>query len=103
MPTTWLKVRAVLAEPADRPRFDAWYAEEHLPDAKQGFGARRAWRCWSRTDPLVHYAFYEFPDAATAEAALASPALRDLVAEFDRVWDSRVTRMRELLELAGDI
>lgn len=102
MPTTWLKVRAVLAEMADRPRFDAWYAQEHLPAARTAFGARRAWRCWSRTEPLVHCAFYEFPDAATAEAAMVSPALRDLVAEFDRVWDRRVTRTRELLELAGE-
>jgi hypothetical protein len=51
----------------------------------------------------VHCAFYEVPDAATAEAAIASPALRALVAEFDRVWGDRVTRTRELLELAGEI
>jgi hypothetical protein len=103
MSTTWLMVRAVLADAADTPRFDAWYAAEHLPDAKQAFGATRAWRCWSRTDPQVHCAFYEFPDAAAAEAAIASPALHALVAEFDRVWGSRVTRTRELLELAGEL
>jgi hypothetical protein len=102
MTTTWLMVRAVLADAADIPRFDAWYAAEHLPDAKQAFGATRAWRCLSRTDPRVHCAFYEFPDAAAAEAAIASPALHALVAEFDRVWGSRVTRTRELLELAGE-
>ena len=103
MSTTWLMVRAVVADPTDRPGFDAWYAAEHLPDAHHAFGASRARRCWSRTDPSVHCAFYEFPDAATAEAAIASSALRDLVAEFDRVWGSRVTRTRELLELAGEI
>ena len=32
--------------------------------------------------PRVHCAFYEFPDAAAAEAAIASPALRALVAEI---------------------
>lgn len=96
-------VRAVVAEATDIPRFDAWYAAEHLPEAKQAFGALRARRCWSRTDPRVHCAFYEFPDAATAEAAIAAPALAVLVAEFDRVWGQRVTRMRELLELAEEI
>jgi hypothetical protein len=103
MSTTWLMVRAVLADAADIPRFDAWYAAEHLPDAKRAFAALRACRCWSLTDPRVHCAFYEFPDAATAEAATASAALRALVAEFDRVWGGRVTRTRELLELAGDL
>ena len=29
----YLVVRAVVAEPTDRPRFDRWYEEEHLPDA----------------------------------------------------------------------
>ncbi|TDH61832.1 hypothetical protein E2C06_14965 [Dankookia rubra] len=102
MTTTWLMVRAVLADAADIPRFDAWYAAEHLPDAKRAFGALRARCCWSRTDARVHCAFYEFPDAPAAEAAIASPALRALVAEFDRVWGTRVTRTRELLELAGE-
>jgi hypothetical protein len=96
-------VRAVVAEPADRPRFDRWYETEHLPDAARAFEAKRAWRCWSRTDPSVHIAFYEFADAARAEAVLASPALKDLVAEFDRVWENRVIRTRDLLEVAGEI
>ena len=70
------------------PRFDAWYAAEHLPDAKRAFGARRALALLEPHRPTVHCAFYEFPDAAAAEAAIASPALRALVAEFDRVWGS---------------
>ena len=103
MPTAFLKVRAMLADAGDRPRFDAWYAKEHLPDALRALEARRAWRCWSRTAPSIHIAFYEFPDLARAEAAVASPAIGDLIAEFDRVWGGRVTRTREILELAGEI
>jgi hypothetical protein len=103
MAKAYLMVRAVVAEAADRPRFDHWYETEHLPDAARAFEARRAWRCWSRTDPSVHIAFYEFPDAARAEAALASPALRELVAEFDRVWEKRVIRTRDVLEMVGEI
>jgi hypothetical protein len=94
-------VRAVLADASDRPDFDRWYETEHLPDAVAAFGADRAWRCWSRTDPAVHYAFYAFADVARAEAILDSPALRALVAEFDRRWGARVSRTREILEAAG--
>ncbi|WP_135468684.1 hypothetical protein [Crenalkalicoccus roseus] len=99
--SAYLMVRAVLADAADRPRFDRWYETEHLPDAIAAFGAERGWRCWSRTDPTVHYAFYEFRDAAHAEAAMASPGLGELIAEFDRNWGERVTRTREILEAAG--
>ena len=103
MPKAYLKVRAMLADAADRPRFDAWYETEHLPDAVEAFGVRRAWRAWSRTEPTIHIAFYEFANAARAEAAAASPAIKELIAEFDRVWGARVTRTREILEVAGEI
>ena len=97
----YLMVRAVVADAADRPGFDRWYDTEHLPDAVVRFGARRGWRAWSRTDPAVHYAFYEFADLERAQAVLASPELRALVAEFDRAWGPRVTRARDILEVAG--
>lgn len=96
-------VRAVVADPADRPGFDRWYAEEHLPDAHRMFGALSARRGWSLADPSVHFAFYEFDDVAAMRAATASPALTELVAEFDRVWGSRVTRSREMIEMVGEI
>ncbi len=83
------------------PDFDTWYRTEHLPDAVKAFGARRGWRAWSRTDPSVHHAFYEFPDVAAAEAVNTSPAIRALVAEFDARWGTRVTRTREILEIIG--
>lgn len=102
MARAYFMVRAVLADAGDRAQFDHWYETEHLPDAVKAFGARRGWRCWSRTDPKVHFAFYEFASVEEAEALPASPALRALVAEFDRVWDGRVSRTREILELAGE-
>src|ERR1041384_1482869 len=43
-------VRAEVPE-AERSRFDHWYETDHLPWALRAFGARRAWRCWSRSDP----------------------------------------------------
>lgn len=96
----WFVVRAVVAE-TDRPAFDTWYRTEHLPDAMKAFNAQTAWRAWSRTDPSVHFAFYQFPDTAAAEAVNNSAAIHTLVAEFDRRWGARVTRTREILEVAG--
>ena len=43
-------VRAVVGE-ADRAAFDAWYRDEHLPDAIAKFGATRGWRGWSTRVP----------------------------------------------------
>lgn len=98
-----LMVRAVVAAAGDRRGFDRWYATEHLPEAVARFGARRGWRCWSRTDPAVHYALFEFADLAEAQAVLASPELRALVAAFDRAWGARVTRTRDILEVVGEV
>jgi hypothetical protein len=88
---------------AERARFDHWYATDHLPWAMREFAARRAWRCWSRTDPGVHLAFYEFDSVAAAEAAMAPDKIAPLVADFDRVWGERVPRRRVILELAQDV
>jgi len=96
--TAYFVVRAVVAE-ADRRDFDAWYRTEHLPDAAKAFKAQRAWRAWSRTDPSLHYAYYQFPDVTAAEAITTSPAIRALVAEFDKRWNTRVTRTREIIEV----
>jgi hypothetical protein len=103
MSKAFFMVRAVVADPADRPAFDTWYEKEHLPDALAAFGVAHAWRCWSKTDPSLHFAFYEFPSVAAVEALPGSPALTAMIAEFDRVWGSRVTRSREILEFAGEL
>jgi hypothetical protein len=100
MMPAYLVVRAVVAE-TDRRDFDAWYRNEHLPDALTAFNAQNAWRAWSRTDPSMHYAFYQFADVAAAEAVGTSPAIRTLIAEFDARWGTRVTRTREIIEVAG--
>jgi hypothetical protein len=94
----YLVVRAVVAE-ADRRDFDTWYRTEHLPDAANAFAAQHAWRAWSRSDPSVHYAYYQFADVAAAEAIARSPAIQALVAEFDARWGKRVARTREILEI----
>jgi hypothetical protein len=98
----YLVVRAVVAE-ADRRDFDHWYRTEHLPDAVKAFAALRAWRGWSRTDPSAHLAFYQFSDVAAVEAINDSPAIRTLIAEFDARWGARVTRTREIIEVAGEL
>jgi hypothetical protein len=97
----YLVVRAVVADPADRSAFDRWYADEHLPDALKAFHALHAWRAWSRTDPAVHCAFYAFDSVASAEAITSSPAIKALIAAFDARWDGKVTRTREILDVAA--
>ena len=97
----YLVVRAIVADPAERPAFDRWYADEHLPDAMKAFGALHAWRAWSRTDPAVHCAFYSFDSVASAEAITTSPAIKALIAEFDARWGDKVTRTREILGISA--
>lgn len=96
--TAYLIVRAEVDE-ADREAFDQWYETEHLPDAKAGFGALTARRGWSDVEPGIHYAFYEFPSLEKAREVLASDGIKELIAEFDRVWQGRVTRKRDVVEV----
>ena len=97
-----IAVRAEVPE-SERARFDHWYETDHLPWALREFAARRAWRCWSRSDPAVHVAFYEFDSRAAAEAAVAPDRIAPLVADFDRVWGDRVPRRRAILETVQEI
>lgn len=96
-------VRAEVPAEADRTLFDHWYATDHLPWAINVFGAQRGWRCWSRSDPAVHYAFYEFADVGQAAALIDSDKIKPLVADFDRVWGNRVARRREILEIVQEV
>ena len=95
-------VRAVVADPGDRAAFDAWYRQEHLPDAVKAFSANAAWRGWSSTDPSIHCAFYQFESLDRLDAIMSGPAIKALVAEFDRCWLGRVTRTREILAVADE-
>ena len=102
MAKSYLVVRAEVPNEADRAQFDHWYATDHLPWAIRVFGAQRGWRCWSRSEPTVHYAFYEFADVAQAQALIHSEKIKPLVADFDRVWGDRVARRREILEIVQE-
>ncbi|MEM7190246.1 MAG: hypothetical protein AAF439_11600 [Pseudomonadota bacterium] len=98
-------VRATVAE-ADRAEFDKWYETEHLPDAKAAFGAVAARRGWSEVDPGTHVAVYEFASLDAAQAIAAndgSDQIKALIAEFDRVWQGRVTRTREIVAITQNI
>ena len=102
MPKAYLAVRAEVPE-AERARFDHWYATDHLPWALRSFGARRAWRYWSRSDPALHVALYEFDSVEAAQATQTAESTKALVADFDRVWGNRVPRRREVLEMVQEI
>jgi hypothetical protein len=106
MARAYLAVRAEVPA-GERERFDHWYETDHLPWALRAFGARRAWRCWSRGDPqgdvCVHVAFYEFDSVAAAEAGTAPEKIAPLAADFDRVWGDRVPRRRAILDVVQEI
>ena len=101
MPLAYFVVRATVADAAKRRAFDAWYRDEHLPDAAKAFGVKKARRFWSLTDPSLHVAMYEFADQAALDRAMSGEALKTLVADFDRCWPE-VTRTREMLVLAEE-
>lgn len=103
MAGAWLVVRATVADAADRAGFDAWYRDEHLPDAVKAFRATTAWRGWSQQDPAVHCAHYRFESVDTLNAVMNGPAIQELIAEFDRVWANRVVRTREVIEIADQV
>lgn len=103
MAGAWLVVRATVADAADRARFDQWYRDEHLPDAVKAFGVTTAWRGWSQQDPSVHCAHYRFGSLEALEAVMNGPVIRQLVAEFDRVWGTKVIRTREVLAIADQV
>jgi hypothetical protein len=63
--------------------------------------ADKGWRFWSRSDPSVHYATYEFKDIATLRKSLDSAGFKMLVADFDEAWP-RVTRRRDLIEIVQE-
>ncbi len=93
----YFMVRAQVANEADRQRFDHWYATHHVPMAMDYFRCEKGWRFWSRLDPSVHYALYQFADVAAVKKALESSAFKELVADFDQAWPE-VPRTRDLIE-----
>jgi hypothetical protein len=98
MPKCLFVVRATVADAAKRSAFDDWYRTEHLPDAAKSFGAEKAWRCWSETEPAAHVAYYQFADRAALDRATAPEVIKRLVADFDKAWPG-VARSREIMTI----
>jgi len=102
MPKSFFIVRATVADPAKRAAFDAWYRKEHLPDAVKTFGAEKAWRFWSESDPAVHQATYQMADRAAVDRAINGDGMKRLVADFDKAWPG-IPRAREIMTLVEEI
>jgi hypothetical protein len=101
MPAAFFVVRATVPDPARRAAFDKWYENEHLPDAVRSFGAKKAWRFWSLSDPAVHQAMYQFDDEASLDRAMKGEDLKRLVADFNRDWPD-IARTRDTLMMAQE-
>jgi hypothetical protein len=102
MPTSLFIVRATIADLAQRAAFDDWYRGDHLPWAVKAFGAQKAWRCWSDSDPAQHIATYQFADRAALDRGTAPEIIKPLVADFDRVWPG-IPRTREVMTVVEEI
>ena len=102
MPAAFFIVRATVSDPAKRAAFDEWYSKEHLPDAAKTFGAQKAWRFWSETDPAVHQASYQFADRAALDHGTRPEVMKRLVADFDQAWPG-IPRQREIMTLVEEI
>ena len=101
MPTFFI-VRAIIPDPAQRAAFDAWYRDEHLPDAAKSFGAQKAWRFWSESDPAVHIAQYQLADRAALDRGTRPENMQRLVADFDKAWPA-IKRSREIVTLVEEL
>ena len=101
MPKAFFVVRAVV-EASLRQKFDQWYSTDHLPWALRDFKAEKAWRFWSTVEAGVHYAVYQFADAAKLDAAMKDEVLKPLIADFDKNWPSGVTRARDVLSMVEE-
>jgi hypothetical protein len=101
MPKSFLVVRAVVTDPAQRAAFDRWYRDEHLPQAMAVFGAEKGWRFWSETEPSAHQATYRFADRAALDRAIAPANFKPLIDEFDRCWPG-IKRSREVFTLVEE-
>ncbi len=93
-------VRATVSDASRRQAFDAWYSREHLPDAVKSFGAEKAWRYWSFSEPSLHQAMYQFSDKAALERAINSEDMKRLIADFNRDWPD-VTRTQRARTIVG--
>src|SRR5215469_17980378 len=93
----YFMVRAQVTNEPDRARFDRWYGDHHVPVAVKYFKCEKAWRFWSRLDPSVHYAMYQFPDMAALRAVVDAPGFKALVDDFSDAWPN-VPRSRDLIE-----
>ncbi len=102
MPKVYLMVRSVVSEPGLREKFDHWYSTEHLAWAIDALKAEKGWRFWSKVDPGVHYAVYQFSELADVEAGLKSDGFKALAADYDRTWPVGVTRTRDILSMAEE-
>ena len=82
----------------DSKDFDYWYENEHLYEAKKQFMAKNAKRGWVENSNF-HLAIYEFENIKKAKNAMDSKKLQSLIKKFDKKWDFKVTRTRELVSL----
>ena len=94
--SVFLVVKAIVPENIVND-FDTWYENYHLQEAHSAFKSISAFRGWVNSNQ--HHAFYEFKDLDVANKLLKSKELNCMIKEFDRKWDGKVTRTRDILNV----
>lgn len=95
-------VRAVAPEEL-REQFEIWYQNEHLPEAHEAFGSYKAYRGWSSENSEAHFAVYRFNEVGAVKKITRDGVLDTLVAKFDELWQGKVTRTREIIQIKHEI
>ena len=67
--------------------------------AFRDFAPIRFWRCWSVSDPSVHYVYYEFESVERIEEVSKSDAFANLVEDYTNTWGDKVSRSREIMTI----
>ncbi len=83
-------------EEESREAFDLWYENEHLPDAIKAFEAEGPSAAGAMLPQVFISLFTKFPNLERARAIASSEAIKTLIAEFDRLWDGKVTAPAKL-------
>ena len=94
--SVFLIVKAIVPENIVND-FDTWYENHHLQEAHSVFKSISAFRGWVNSNQ--HHAFYEFKDLGAANKLLKSKELNCMIKEFDRKWDGKVKRTRDILNV----
>ena len=86
-----------------KQKFDDWYENEHLSEAKNTFYAISASRGWVMEKEDMHYAYYQFDNLNEANKILKGEALKKMIKIYDKKWSDEVYRTRKIISITQEV